>query len=228
MHPDGMVGKLIICLCVTRNIYDKAKVAVYSLSKCNPNAKIIVLCEDDNLEWQIPNVEYMNVSYLETDFTHNLAWTYMAKVRLVLHKLFNLDKIIYVDYDIVCLSSLDELWNIDLDGYDVGMVEEKDKPGYYNSGVLLINLERLRNGNGDELIKHINDKLRFPDQDLINQYWKIKPIDAKYNTGRCTNNGTVESAVIYHYMANPKPWDRRDHIHAMWWKVKEQMDGEGI
>ena len=217
---------MIICLCITRNIYDKAKVAVYSLSKTNPNATIYVLCEDDNLEWNIPNVKYVNVAYLENRFEDNKSWTYMAKVRLMLYELFDFDQIIYVDYDVICRKSLDELWSLDLDDHDVGMVEEMDKPGYFNSGVLLINLKRLRQGNGDKLMEHCNDKHQFPDQDLINEYWDIKPIDGKFNTGRCTNKGTFESAVIYHYMASPKPWNRREDIYAEWWKVKEQMDGE--
>lgn len=111
----------------------------------------------------------------------------------------NLDRILYLDPDLVVINSLDTLYNLDFEGCyyaaashgikPVNKINElrlnmKDKSIYINSGVLLINLKLLREKQSyDEVfeyIKNYKDRLLFPDQDILSAVYgnKIKPLDA--------------------------------------------------
>lgn len=215
---------MTICFCLTRNIYDKASVAAWSILRHNPDALIIIMAEDDEIEWaKGDNFKVVNISSTKDGYkkeNSDKMWTYMAMTRLQLHRLLDLDKVLYVDYDIVCNWSLDELWNTDISEYDAAMV--KERYDYYNSGVCLMNLKRLKEGNGDKaLAAEPRLKLTYPDQDLINRYWDIKEIDVKYNMGLCTSkDGNPWDAVIYHYMGLNKPWNHRGGRYELWWKER--------
>lgn len=53
---------------------------------------------------------------------------------------------------------------------------EKDLRNYFNSGVLLLNLEKIREDNLEEkMLKYVeNNDLMFPDQDCLNVFFKGK------------------------------------------------------
>lgn len=110
----------------------------------------------------------------------------------------NLDRVLYLDPDIIINGNLEELYNMDFEGnYFVGAtnvgrlltkfneVKNKAPKGapYLNTGVLLMNLTLLRNKlNVDAVCSYINkNKHRFtlPDQDIISGMFgdKIKTID---------------------------------------------------
>jgi lipopolysaccharide biosynthesis glycosyltransferase len=122
--------------------------------------------------------------------------------RVLLPKIFpNLEKILYLDSDVVVTAPLDVLWSTDINNYyaaaiqDSGAPDEKHYtdlglPGvahYFNAGVLLINLKKWRqDGIEDKLIEIIHTRhslLKFWDQDAINSLlWrKVKIIDPKFN-----------------------------------------------
>lgn len=113
----------------------------------------------------------------------------------------NIDKIIYLDCDIIVKQSLSELFEIDLTDYYLAGVEDV---GYYywrnvnleyiykdcfyiNAGVLLINLDAWRkNDIYNKLVEFTikeKDKIKIGDQDVINQVClnKIKKLDYKWN-----------------------------------------------
>ncbi len=96
-------------------------------------------------------------------------------------------RVLYLDVDTMVVDRLDELWHMPLDGSSVGAVESVVQPalrprvaelglppgsGYFNSGVLLFNLERMR-GTGAmarmiELARHQAGAWLWPDQHLLN------------------------------------------------------------
>lgn len=97
----------------------------------------------------------------------------------------NLDKIIYLDGDIIVRHSLKDLWNTDISSYSLGAVVNQTngkkfwerlkyprEKGYFNSGVLLVNIKYWReNCLSDKFIdylKHNSDTLVNPDQDVLN------------------------------------------------------------
>ena len=122
-----------------------------------------------------------------------------AMLKFALPHIFSdLDKILYIDGDVLILDDLYELWKTDLDGNYIaavadmaGMIEEKhhEKYGfekYFNSGVMLLNLKNMRKDNcSEKLIENkINDVFKcFMDQDALNEtlYPKVIWLHPKFN-----------------------------------------------
>lgn len=112
----------------------------------------------------------------------------------------DIERILYLDCDTVTAQPLDELWNLDLNGYLLGAVMEPtiyetvkkdiglgESEPYFNSGVLLIDLVRWRDSQAEKRIldfyKEKNGRLFACDQDAINGALKgeILPIPPMYN-----------------------------------------------
>lgn len=110
----------------------------------------------------------------------------------------NIDNLIYVDCDTIIQSDLLELLNEDLEGYYFGAVldmlpssgklsigmNKNDK--YFNSGMLLFNVERWRNEDGlGKIMELLKVRVKYPyhDQDILNLAFKeqIKVLSPKYN-----------------------------------------------
>lgn len=122
----------------------------------------------------------------------------------------NLERILYLDSDIIVINELKELYEKDFEGnYFIAAthvnkilhkineirLDLKEKEPYINTGVLLINLNELRTVNVEkEVIDFVNknkSKLILPDQDIISAVYgdKIKLVDElKYNLGDRTLN----------------------------------------
>ena len=97
-----------------------------------------------------------------------------------------LDKVLYLDSDIIVRRNLNELWNTDLQDKAIACVEDMwsdkqdnydrlqydKKYSYFNSGVLLINLSYWRHHHvpekAEEYIRNHPNRLIFPDQDVLN------------------------------------------------------------
>ena len=113
----------------------------------------------------------------------------------------DIDKIIYLDSDMIVVSNIAELWNVDVEQYAVAGVRDSENDnirlynrlnydqslGYINSGVLLINLKEWRKDNFlSEAIKRIASnpkKYCYHDQDFINEFYCDRKLllDFKFN-----------------------------------------------
>jgi lipopolysaccharide biosynthesis glycosyltransferase len=96
------------------------------------------------------------------------------------------ERVLYLDADTIALDDLGLLWETDLDGAWVGAVTNVfqldhlhrpwelgiDPRAYFNSGVLLMNLEQMRrDGRGEALLSHartLGADTMWPDQDTLN------------------------------------------------------------
>lgn len=163
--------------------------------------------------------------------------------RLLAHQMLpqDLHKILYLDADILCINDLSPLYNTALgnnlfasaihasltnttDVINKIRLQNFGADGYYNSGVLLMNLDLMRqevdaNQIFDYIRRHI---LLLPDQDVLNALYseRIKTIpDQLYNFD--TRNGkiyetislgewdldwVIKNTVILHYCGREKPW----------------------
>lgn len=125
--------------------------------------------------------------------------------RLLAHRCLpeRLDKILYLDPDILVINGFEELYNLDMGDYlfaaafhDRVSVKEINRlrlkayevEEYYNSGVLLMNLPLLRERVDEkeifEFVERKKRRLILPDQDVLNALFgkNIKKIDEiKYN-----------------------------------------------
>lgn len=125
----------------------------------------------------------------------------MMFARLLLSSvLSDLDKIIYLDCDIVVIKDLQSLWNFDVSDVAVAMAPDfyyKDKAtlyrlgiisGYYlNSGVIVMNLDYWRKHDVQNrifsFIMENGNKLIYNDQDALNSILQNerKELHIKYN-----------------------------------------------
>lgn len=138
-----------------------------------------------------------------------------------------MEKVLYLDADMICTGDLSELYDISLDNKtwvacrDNGIracdLERLELPldyPYINSGMLLVNLKKLRsNYTEKDIVQLIYDNqnvLIYPDQDFINKIFKdeIKIIKDKYNliAKDIKYSDLKEKPLIIHYAGSMKPW----------------------
>ena len=168
------------------------------------------------------------------DFMSENKWvsyyTIGAMFRLIMPRVLkNHKKIIYLDADLLFHRDIKELWNIDISNYSLAAKKDiifdngihlpkfiqeghVSKDRYFNSGVLLMNLEKIRE-KGD-LLEMTHEFLRkyprtsLPDQDALNYYlnsstllldesWNVPTQYEKQKTVKISEN------VVYHFMGQP-------------------------
>ncbi|MDR2526602.1 MAG: glycosyltransferase family 8 protein, partial [Rickettsiales bacterium] len=144
----------------------------------------------------------------------------------------SIDKALYLDYDIVVLGDIKELFEQNLGEFAIGGVSTIDSRvelldtlaiprthSYFGSGVLLMDCEKLRNDNFlDKMLKigvKYKDKLIYPDQDMLNIYFatnNYKIMDYKF----CVLNGTFSEETIIQHFNGAKPWNIRSYNKNNW------------
>jgi len=166
--------------------------------------------------------------------------------RLLAHKFLpkDISRILYLDPDILVLNPLREFYETDLTDYLYAACCHKKIAlklvnqlrftfhkiyNYYNSGVLLINLELVRNNvDENEIFAFVNkyhNRLILPDQDVLNALYsgKIKGMDeTQYNYdarlylyykaltyGKCDMEYVINNTVFLHFCGKKKPWNKR-------------------
>lgn len=151
----------------------------------------------------------------------------------------DIKKVIYLDCDVLLYTDINELWEMDLGDAIVGAVTNLGhqperrlgiKDGeYFNSGVLVIDLEKWRNDhigkNTLEYMNKYNTELVFPDQDGLNMVlkgkWKHLPLrwnqqPATYSMyakkryeaslSRKDYHDAIYNPAIVHFLGKNKPW----------------------
>lgn len=196
--------------CATRNIYGDMEAAAKSLVANSDVDKVHFLIEDAEFPRPLPPiVECHDVSGQE--FFHSdgpnafTSWTYMILLRAALcHILPDVDKVLSLDCDAFCVRDVSRIWETDLDGkYFAGVSEAaKSGPGkqYVNFGVVLFNLDAMRDGKADQAIAALNGRsFMFPEQDALNQLCngRIAEIGDEYNA--MAFNAEVENPRIVHF-----------------------------
>ena len=132
--------------------------------------------------------------------TNAIAYTYCFFQNILPQ---SVDKILLLEGDTIVTDNLMEFYNMDITDYYLAAVDDlqskwcKEKVGinptspYFNSGVMLINLKKMRNDNITEaitkLIKRGTAKFLYEVQDEMNVLLegKVKIIPPKYN---CTTS----------------------------------------
>ena len=184
--------------------------------------------------------------YPETIYYRLLAHEYLPQ---------DLERILYLDADILCINDIIPLYQLDLgnklyaaashttDNNIPDLVNKLrlgnfDSEGYYNSGVLLMNLNLIRQEvRRQDILDYIqkNSLLLFlPDQDVLNALYghrtlavsdQIYNFDARYSTlyyarssGKWNLNWVMENTVFLHFCGRDKPWkkDYRGRYSALY------------
>ncbi|MDR2030404.1 MAG: glycosyltransferase family 8 protein [Puniceicoccales bacterium] len=155
-----------------------------------------------------------------------------ANLRLLIPDLFpDKSRALWLDSDILAVSSLQPLLTMDLGECYLAAVREMDATGharlgerldlptpanYFNAGVLLLHLDAMRR---DAVHRHAlqllqrqdaRQMLRFPDQDALNlaAFGRVHFLPPRWN---CFANGALDSCpsdpAIIHFAGSKKPWN---------------------
>jgi lipopolysaccharide biosynthesis glycosyltransferase len=163
-----------------------------------------------------------------------------------------LRKIIYLDCDLVVLDDIAKLWEYPLDGKTLAAVGDRagkkveqfiNVPAvrYFNSGVMIMNLDKMRANNAEKFMQRTyreqKDYILFQDQDILNicynndfqllpQKWNIinsvyrnLPVPGMYNNEEVI--AALQEPGIAHFTGSHKPWlfwktTHHPYAHCFW------------
>lgn len=164
-----------------------------------------------------------------------LAWSYATYYRFIMGKVLygKVDKVLYIDADILCIGSLTELKKIDMDDNIVLAISEEGqfnvnrlglKQGkYFNAGALYIDINKWNNEQIAEqaisLLQKNPEKYTYLDQDVLNILLdgKTRFIDRKWNYlyDMRKMNSELPKGVIFIHFIGDKPWQKWSEHHFM-------------
>lgn len=156
-----------------------------------------------------------------------------------------IQKVIYLDCDIIVKTDITRLWNINIDNYFLGAVEDfwvkysrnshlliPRESKYFNAGVLLINLKKWREkqikNRVIEFIKANASRIKFCSQDPLNAILHDKwlQLDPKWNFMphylNYPNFKNIKPAII-HYAGLKKPWKANFRLKEEYYKYRKNV-----
>ena len=172
------------------------------------------------------NIYFYESNYLNKKYEQIYEQKYKFKTylpiatlcKIEIHNILkHLDKVIFLDCDIIVNKSLYNLYNIDINDYLVGFAKRhySSKATDFNSGVMLLNLKKMRERNissqFDKYLESINEIPRVLDQAILNEVLKndIKLIDEHYNIIVSISGYfpyKIDDCIIIHYAGHTKPF----------------------
>ena len=158
------------------------------------------------------------------------------------------NKVLYLDGDIICTGGLTELYQMN----DILCAVENDDQSaccrlnlpkgqrYYNAGVLMMNLQKMRDLYSEDAILtdlfELKDRLLFQDQDFINVKYGgvIRSVSKVYNymisVAEVNQNYSKESSPILIHYVMEKPWNvkfpyKTDYPYfKLMWRLGRKME----
>ncbi|MDT3428936.1 lipopolysaccharide biosynthesis glycosyltransferase [Paenibacillus forsythiae] len=155
------------------------------------------------------------------------AWTQACMYRLLLPALIPVDKIIYLDCDVLVNMDLLELWQVELGECYLGAIKDQgimevahiisskglDPELYFNSGVIVFALNTIRSNVGwyEETLNFFRNfpDTTMPDQDALNVVFgrNYLPLDLRFNSFSITSQDHDFTNKIVHFAGVEKCWD---------------------
>ena len=210
-----------LCFYVVDNgISEENKARLVKLQTLRDHELIFLKPEMERLQ-DLPQCSYLGLS------------TYL---RLLLPELLpDLDRLLYLDCDMIVTRPLSELWKTDLAGKAAGVVEdygecfkevrEAEVLGidfYFNAGMLLLDLKQIRER---ALFRDVlswtlanSEKIKFGDQDGLNVFLKnerfelpacwniqVNPFEQEKHPDLSKREAIKECRGIIHFVWTPKP-----------------------
>lgn len=191
------------------------------------------------ISFYLINIEIPNCFKIDNSATHlSLA----AYYRLFLVEILpvTIDKVLYLDSDVIVRHSIKEMYNSDIEKFAVGVVTDcfegrieyynrlrySPSLGYFNSGVMLINLKYWRQNNilqkGIDFATKYPERIIYHDQDILNYLFKNdkKVFQLTFNLQEALLykklmisweyekelKEAINNPCIVHYTAAYKPW----------------------
>lgn len=266
-----------VVFCLNKNYFPHLEVVLKSLFYHHNNVDVYIIFNDEDF----PVEELQRIQSKIQPFNGIIHFLYLpypptkdgsfplvmgpsyinnvALLRLFLGRVLpdHIEKILYLDCDLIINRPIDELWNTSLEGYMIAAISDIGQQfdwgldcimeytqSYVNSGVMLINLVEWRNKDIAEQFIHVaeeyGDKVKYCDQDVINLTLKgqINQLPIRFNlqTGLMEYHPDYDfvwefEPVIVHYTSRKKPWltgeDGSKFFSDLYWKYHD-MDWDNL
>ncbi|MEO0882585.1 MAG: glycosyltransferase family 8 protein [Pseudomonadota bacterium] len=215
-------------------------------------AKVQRCAPDAQFHWH--NLDDQAVTSLEGSGHISSATYYRLMIPEIVPQ--DVHRVIYLDVDLVVTGDIRELWSLDLHGQPIGAVadpgvdaqnfaDRMDLPqaenGYFNAGVLVIDLDALTEDGlrpAINILRTRREDCPFMDQDALNAvFWtRWAPVDYAWNIQRVIcmrDDGLAYYAApdifnpdrrpkIIHFTTQIKPW-HADGYHRFTWKYFQYL-----
>lgn len=254
-----------ICLCADNNVVEYMSALIVSILRNSSQDEefifhIITSCiseENKNYLNELKNIKNFQLKYynpihrekFERWYSEKTPQKWPVEVFFKLDIPFilkDLDKVLYLDCDMIAVNNFKELFDINMDNYTAAAAKDKlisnshlkkiklnKSNGYFNSGLLLINIKNFNTlFPNDTFLEKIDKYLNnikiveYPEQDIINIIFnnKIKPIDSKYNcvSAIVKKDKEVQDTIIAHYtLLKPlykNAYPQKNKLYYAFWK----------
>lgn len=239
---DNVTQQLMTTLYSIKRNSTGEKYSVYVIQnpKLRETEKIKAFCQKLGMHYHpvvIDNDQFDNAPttdrYPKTIYYRLLAHKYLPK---------NIKRILYLDVDILVINDLAPLYKIDLNNYwyaaashtSLDVTDNLNKlrlgnyeaESYYNSGIMLMDLQAIReNVKAEDIfdyIKRMGSTLLLPDQDVLNGLYgqhimkipdelynydaRMNPLYYAKSNGEWDIDWVIDHTVILHFCGRDKPW----------------------
>jgi lipopolysaccharide biosynthesis glycosyltransferase len=247
--------KINICFCIDENYVNYLGAVLLSLVETNSKNRIDIYvinnglsdeskCMLNNLISEVHEFDLKFVSSIDKDVAKLNAGGHISSATYIRFEipyiLENIDKLIYLDADLIITGDLADFWNKDIDGFFVAAVRNplftrfksiglSENWDYFNAGVMLINTYLWRKFNVKEkaldfLNEYGKDAIMY-DQDALNHVfegnWLKVSVVWNLQTSYLQNFRkiyldtddiieAIEHPKIIHYSSSHKPWNKLD------------------
>lgn len=176
-----------------------------------------------NLRISLYHVDDTVINMLPTKKKWSLAIYFRLMMPIVLN---DIDRLLYLDSDVLCLGGLSELMKLDIENKTALVVSDVDRTApkrikalelksgkYFNSGIMIIDIKKWNEQEVSEqtcaMLCNSSIKFSFFDQDVLNLILenKVKYIEKNWNLLLTPENDNIPPNVnLLHCTAGPKPW----------------------
>lgn len=239
-----------LCVAVTSMIYNKKRETIYEICVLHSGLSVRSKEKLRELESETCHIQILNVDILteqiQKRYEEQARSSRISKetmYRFLIPQLFeDREKILYLDCDVFVQDDLEQLYSTNLGAAYAGVVTDidtehriralgKETGGYFNAGMLLMNLAQIRkDAIVERLLKEFLQGPQYPlvDQDILNIVLNknVLYLPEKYNfLSELIINGGIEritknyenmkyssiarcldDIVILHYADAKKPW----------------------
>ena len=209
----------------TRNIYGDMETCAKSLVANSSVDVVHFLIEDPEFPSELPGIVRCHDVSGQTLFppggpNMTSGYTYMAMIRAALcHVLPDAHLVLSLDCDTICVRDVDAIWELPLDGRYFSATHEwhrtRDGFLYCNHGVVLYNLDMMRDGKADECVAELNaHKHTWVEQDVCNELCQgaIFDMPSEYNSNWWTDRNAPNARIVHYAGVARKDWAERPEV----------------
>ncbi len=241
------MDKINILFCTDKNYVMPMSVAITSIFENNKDLDICIyvfhseiLKEQEVILLDLAKKynQEIKLIFIEDKYFKDapvLRWSRETYFRLLICQKIkeDIDRLIYLDCDMIVNRSIKSIQSFDLDRCLLGMLEEKDAiqikifnlQKYFQSGIIIFDFKNIKQyldyNNLENTISIYRDKIITVDQDILNILFssKIKGLPNMFNNINITtyennknrilnivDNKIKEETIVFHYIAS-KPWN---------------------